>query len=108
MTKSGGQGGPNQEYALALGIALADNPAITALAADTDGTDGGSGAPSDPAGAFADGATLARGRALGLDPASFLANNNSTNFFAPLGDLLMSGPTFTNVNDFRAILVDSA
>ena len=81
---------------------------IAALAADTDGTDGGSGAPTDPAGAFADGTTAARARALGLDPASFLANNNSTEFFAPLGDLLMSGPTFTNVNDFRAILVDSA
>ena len=103
-----GQGGPNQEYALALGIALEGLHDITVLAADTDGTDGGSGAPGDPAGAFADGTTAARARAIGLDPASFLANNNSTKFFAPLGDLLMSGPTFTNVNDFRAILVDSA
>jgi hydroxypyruvate reductase len=103
-----GQGGPNQEYALALSLALEGLQGVTALAADTDGTDGGSGSPSDPAGAFSDGTTAARGRALGLDPASFLANNNSTNFFAPLGDLLMCGPTFTNVNDFRAILVDSA
>jgi hydroxypyruvate reductase len=108
MSKSGGHGGPNQEYALALAIALADRPGITVLAADTDGTDGGSGASTDPAGAFADGGTLTRAHGLGLDPASFLANNNSANFFAPLGDLLMSGPTFTNVNDFRAILVDTA
>jgi hydroxypyruvate reductase len=102
-----GRGGPNQEYALALAIALEGTQGIAALAADTDGTDGGSGSPSDPAGAFADGTTAARARALGLDPASFLADNNSTEFFAPLGDLVMSGPTFTNVNDFRAILVDS-
>src|SRR6185369_17166365 len=103
-----GRGGPNQEYALALAIALEGIHGITALAADTDGTDGGAGAVNDPAGAFSDGTTAARARALGLDPASFLANNNSTKFFAPLGDLLMSGPTFTNVNDFRAILVDTA
>lgn len=108
LHKRGGQGGPNQEYALALAIALEGTRGIAALAADTDGTDGGAGAPDDPAGAFADGTTSPRARALGLDPASFLANNNSTQFFAPLGDLLMSGPTFTNVNDFRAILVDTA
>lgn len=108
LHKQGGQGGPNQEYALALAIALERTRGIAALAADTDGTDGGSGAATDPAGAFADGTTAARARVLGLDPASFLANNNSTEFFAPLGDLLMSGPTFTNVNDFRAILVDIA
>jgi glycerate 2-kinase len=108
LYKQGGEGGPNQEYALALAIALEGTHGIAVLAADTDGTDGGSGAPTDPAGAFAAGTTAARARALGLDPASFLANNNSTKFFAPLGDLLMSGPTFTNVNDFRAILVDSA
>jgi glycerate 2-kinase len=108
LHKAGGQGGPNQEYALALAIALEGIHGVTALAADTDGTDGGSGAANDPAGAFSDGTTAARARAHGLDPASFLANNNSTKFFAPLGDLLMSGPTFTNVNDFRAILVDTA
>jgi len=108
LHKHGGQGGPNQEYALALAIALAGIRGISVLAADTDGTDGGAGSPADPAGAFCDGSTAARARALSLDPASFLANNNSTQFFAPLGDLLMSGPTFTNVNDFRAILVDTA
>ena len=102
-----GRGGPNQEYALALSSALAEEPGIAALAADTDGTDGGSGRPDDPAGAFIDASTATRARSLGLDPAVFLNDNNSTEFFAKLGDLLAPGPTFTNVNDFRAILVDS-
>ena len=102
-----GTGGPNQEYALALAIALAGARGIAALAGDTDGTDGGSGRPDDPAGAFADDTTLARAHRQGLDPAAFLDDNNSTEFFARLGDLLRPGPTFTNVNDFRAIVVDS-
>ena len=102
-----GRGGPNQEYALALAIALADAPGIAALAGDTDGTDGGGGRLDDPAGAFIDDSTLQRARRLGLDPVAFLDDNNSTEFFAKLGDLLTPGPTFTNVNDFRAILVDS-
>jgi hydroxypyruvate reductase len=101
-----GRGGPNQEYALALAIELAGLADVAALAADTDGTDGGAGLASDPAGAMIDGGTVARAKAQGLDPAAFLADNDSTGFFAPLGDLLMPGPTFTNVNDFRAILVD--
>ena len=101
-----GRGGPNQEYALALAIGLAGMPAVAALAADTDGTDGGAGDATDPAGATIDGETVARAKALGLDPAAFLADNNSTAFFAALGDLLMPGPTYTNVNDFRAIVVD--
>jgi glycerate 2-kinase len=101
-----GRGGPNQEYALALAIALAGMPAMAAVAGDTDGTDGGTGEASDPAGALIDGETAARAIARGLDPAAFLADNNSTGFFAALGDLLVPGPTYTNVNDFRAILVD--
>jgi glycerate 2-kinase len=101
-----GRGGPNQEYALALAIGLAGMPAVAALAADTDGTDGGVGDASDPAGALLDGDTVTRAKALGLDAAAFLADNNSTAFFAALGDLLMTGPTYTNVNDFRAIVVD--
>src|SRR6478736_3050653 len=101
-----GRGGPNQEYALALAIALAEMPAVAALAADTDGTDGGSGSAQDPAGAMVDGESVARAKARGLDPASFLADNNSSGFFEALGDLLLPGPTFTNVNDFRAIIVD--
>ena len=79
---------------------------MAALAGDTDGTDGGIGEPGDPAGAMLDGETVARAKAHGLDPAAFLADNNSTGFFAALGDLLMTGPTYTNVNDFRAIIVD--
>ncbi len=102
-----GRGGPSQEYALALALALADMPGIAAIAADTDGTDGGGGRPDDPAGAFVDSTSLARARAAGLDPAAFLDDNNSTEFFSKLGDLLKPGPTHTNVNDFRAILVDS-
>jgi glycerate 2-kinase len=81
-------------------------PGIAAIAGDTDGTDGGAGNATDPAGAYVDGATSARARALGLDPAAFLADNDSTGFFMRLGDLLQPGPTYTNVNDFRAILVD--
>jgi glycerate 2-kinase len=103
-----GRGGPNQEYALALAIELAGMPGIAALAGDTDGTDGGAGQATDPAGAFIDGKTAARAMARGLDPAAFLADNDSTGFFGALGDLLISGPTFTNVNDFRAIVVDRA
>ena len=102
-----GRGGPNQEYALALAIALDGARSIAALAADTDGTDGGAGSAEDPAGAYVDGETGPRARELGLDPASFLADNDSTGFFERLGGLLRPGPTFTNVNDFRAILVDS-
>jgi glycerate 2-kinase len=103
-----GRGGPNQEYALALALALDGAPGIAALAADTDGTDGGTGSPDDPAGAIIDETTLARARALGLDPAAFLADNDSTGFFERLGDLVRTGPTYTNVNDFRAMIVDTA
>jgi glycerate 2-kinase len=101
-----GRGGPNQEYALALAIHLDGAAGISALAADSDGTDGGSGLPDDPAGAFVDPTTLRRARAAGLDPAAFLADNDSTGFFNGIGDLFVPGPTFTNVTDFRAIVVD--
>jgi len=104
--RGNGRGGPNQEYALALAIALDGITGISALAADTDGTDGGAGSATDPAGAFADGSSAARARALGLDPAAYLADNNSTEFFTRLGDLLQTGPTYTNVNDLRVIVVD--
>jgi hydroxypyruvate reductase len=101
-----GEGGPNQEYALALAISLDRMPAVSAVAGDTDGTDGGAGSATDPAGAFADGGSAERARQLGLEAAAFLANNDSTAFFRKLGDLLEPGPTYTNVNDFRCILVD--
>lgn len=109
VTISGqGRGGPNQEYALALAIEIDGLPGLAALAGDTDGTDGGAGNSTDPAGAAVNNTTAARARAAGLDPAAFLADNDSTGFFAALGDLLIPGPTFTNVNDFRAVVVDRA
>jgi glycerate 2-kinase len=102
-----GQGGPNQEYALSLAIHLGGASGVSGLAADTDGTDGGGGRADDPAGAFVDDTTLTRAQVAGLDPAAFLADNNSTGFFNGIGDLFRPGPTFTNVTDFRAIVVDS-
>lgn len=104
--RGNGRGGPNQEFALTLATELEGVPGIAALAGDTDGTDGGGGSADDPAGAYVDGTTAARARALGLDPAQSLADNNSTAFFAGIGDLISPGPTFTNVNDFRAIMVN--
>ena len=103
-----GRGGPNQEYALALAGLLANIPAISVLAADTDGADGGAGSATDPAGAMVDHATFAQMAALGLDPRAYLDNNDATGFFAATGDLLKTGPTLTNVNDIRVILVDEA
>ena len=87
-----GHGGPNQEYALALAIALAGTTGIAALAGDTDGTDGGAGSASDPAGAFVDGTTATRAQKLGLDPAAFLAENDSTGFFDAAGRSHRTGP----------------
>ena len=103
--KGEGAGGPNQEYALALAIALKGESGITALAADTDGADGGQGDPSDPAGAMVDESSLQRAARLGLDPQAHLAHNNSTPFFRGIDDLIQTGPTLTNANDLRAILV---
>ena len=87
--------------------AITSRIAANALAADTDGTDGGQGLADDPAGAFIDETTLIRAKSRGLDPAAFLADNDSTGFFNGIGDLFRPGPTFTNVTDFRAIVVDS-
>jgi glycerate 2-kinase len=102
--RGGGSGGRNTEYLLALGLALeagGDIAHVHAVAADTDGIDG----TRDNAGAIMAPDTLRRARASGLDPAAALADNDSYGFFAALGDLLVTGPTRTNVNDFRAILV---
>ena len=96
-----GRGGRNCEYLLALAMALDGQPGIHALAADTDGIDGS----EDNAGAVIGPDTLARARALGLNPAQLLAGNDSYSLFTALGDLVMTGPTRTNVNDFRAILI---
>ncbi len=101
-----GSGGPNQEYALGLAIALDATPGISGLAGDTDGIDGGGGHAGDPAGAMVFPDTLMRAVAVNLNAAKFLENNDSTGFFRPLGDLILCGPTQTNVNDFRVILVD--
>jgi hydroxypyruvate reductase len=101
-----GRGGPNQEYVLGLLSALRNLDGIAALAADTDGADGGGGSPRDPAGAFFDGTSLQKTVRLGLDPEAYLAGNDATAFFEQTGDLLTTGPTLTNVNDIRAILID--
>jgi hydroxypyruvate reductase len=97
--KGNGKGGRNQEMALAAALALAgwDDTLIVCLG--TDGTDG----PTDAAGAFADGATIARAQALGLAEIDFLNRNDAYNFFEPLNDLIVTGPTQTNVNDLYLI-----
>ena len=95
-----GRGGRNTEFLLALALA-AEGVAFTALAADTDGIDGS----QDNAGAFADGGSMARLRGSGRDPAALLAANDAWGAFDALGDLFVTGPTGTNVNDFRAILI---
>ena len=97
-----GRGGPNGEYALALALALDSLDKVHAMACDSDGIDGS----EDNAGAVIAPDTLARGRARGLDAAEHLARNNSYGFFSALGDLVVTGPTYTNVNDFRAIVVE--
>jgi glycerate 2-kinase len=98
-----GLGGRNQEFALAAAIDIAgfgNNMLI--LSGGTDGTDG----PTDAAGAIADGTTLDRGQALGLDAAAYLRNNDSYHFFEATGDLIKTGPTGTNVADIHLILVN--
>lgn len=100
-----GRGGPNQEYALALVDAFKDTTGIVALAGDTDGADGGAGSASDPAGALLDEKTFEAMRTQNLDPIASLKNNDATTFFTATGDLLQTGPTLTNVNDVRVILV---
>jgi glycerate 2-kinase len=104
--RGNGRGGPNQEYALALADLLKETSDISALAGDTDGADGGAGSASDPAGAVIDQSTFAKVKSLGLDAKAYLANNDATAFFAATGDLLLTGPTLTNVNDVRVILVE--
>jgi glycerate 2-kinase len=106
--RGSGRGGPNQEYALALAGLLRNTPGISALAGDTDGADGGAGSATDPAGAIIDQTTFAKMASLGLNTKAYLDNNDATAFFAATGDLLQTGPTLTNVNDIRVILVDEA
>lgn len=96
-----GRGGRNTEFALALAMRLQGLSGVYALAADTDGIDGS----GDNAGAWVMPDTLRRAAQLGLNAHAHLANNDAYGFFAPLGDLLITGPTQTNVNDYRAILI---
>ncbi|WP_421951189.1 glycerate kinase type-2 family protein [Pelagibacterium sp.] len=98
-----GRGGRNTEFLLAFARTIQGADGIDALAADTDGIDGS----EDNAGAFADGGSFARMRAAGLNPEKMLAGHDAWSGFAAIGDLFMTGPTGTNVNDFRAILVQS-
>jgi hydroxypyruvate reductase len=99
--RNGGRGGRNAEFQLGLAIALDGAPGIWALAADTDGIDGS----EDNAGAFVGPDTLLRARALDRSAQAYLDANDTYSFFEKLGDLVVTGPTLTNVNDFRAILV---
>jgi len=99
-----GRGGRNQELALASAETIAGLPQTLVAAFGTDGTDG----PTDAAGAVADGTTLERARAMGLDPAAALADNDAYAFFDALGDLIISGPTNTNVNDLWLGLIGPA
>jgi len=100
--RGNGRGGRNAEFALALAVALDGHAGIHALAADTDGIDG----TEDNAGAVISPDTLLLAAQRGLDARTYLANNDSYGFFAGIDDLIVTGPTLTNVNDFRAILVE--
>jgi hydroxypyruvate reductase len=99
--RGSGRGGRCQEFALAAGIAVEGWADAVVAAFGTDGTDG----PTDAAGAIADGTTVTRARALGLDPAQALAQHDAYPFFQALGDLLVCGPTRTNVNDIYLALI---
>ena len=98
-----GRGGRNVEFLLSLLIGLRSVVGVSALAADTDGIDG----TEDNAGAMIDDTSLDRARSLGFDAAEFLQRNDAYSFFEATGDLVVTGPTFTNVNDFRAIVIDA-
>ncbi|WP_346911190.1 glycerate kinase [uncultured Roseibium sp.] len=105
VTRRGdGIGGPNAEYALALALALGGKPGIRAIACDTDGVDGA----AEVAGALIDAQTMKRAGALGVDPQAALDRNDAHSFFGKLEDQVVPGPTLTNVNDFRAILIEPA
>jgi hydroxypyruvate reductase len=96
-----GLGGRNQEFALAAGIDINGLEEVLILSGGTDGTDG----PTDAAGAIADGTTMERARKLGLDAELYIRENNSYHFFKQLDDLIITGPTFTNVMDLRLVIV---
>jgi hydroxypyruvate reductase len=97
--RGAGRGGRNQELALAAALSLEGLSDVAVVTLATDGSDG----PTDAAGALADGTTVQRARSRGLDPACYLADNDSYSFFQALGDLLITGPTNTNVNDLTFV-----
>ena len=99
--KGSGKGGRNMEFVLAASLELSGLKDVVVLSGGTDGTDG----PTDAAGAIADNHTAERAKTLNLDPQSYLKNNDSYNFFKQLDDLLITGPTNTNVMDLRIILI---
>lgn len=99
--RGAGHGGPNVELLVSMALALHGEPGVHALACDTDGVDGA----DEIAGAIIDPSTLDRAAALGVDAAGALAGNDGHSFFAALGDQVITGPTLTNVNDFRAVLI---
>jgi hydroxypyruvate reductase len=99
--RGAGKGGRNQEFVLAAALDIPGLPDTVVLSAGTDGTDG----PTDAAGAIADGETCLRAIALGLSPRTALASNDAYPFFQALGDLVITGPTNTNVMDIRLVLV---
>jgi hydroxypyruvate reductase len=98
-----GAGGRNSEYALALALALAGQPGVYAIACDTDGIDG----TGNHAGCYVTPDSLNRADDLSLDATRLLKDNDSYRFFFEIGDLVITGPTRTNVNDFRAILINN-
>jgi hydroxypyruvate reductase len=100
--KGNGFGGRNQEFALAGALEISGLEKVVLLSGGTDGTDG----PTDASGAVADHTTVHRAESMGLDPKAHLENNNAYPFFQSLGDLLITGPTHTNVMDVRILLVD--
>src|SRR5262249_12233477 len=99
-----GRGGRNVEFLLSLAVALDGLPGVFALAGDTDGVDGA----EEIAGAMVTPDTIARAAIKGIDAKQSLADNDGHGFFAALGDQIVTGPTLTNVNDFRAILITDA
>lgn len=100
--KGKGRGGRAQEFALAAALEISGLEGVTIVGFASDGTDG----PTDAAGAIVDGSTVKRAKRFGLDPGTSLDNNDSYNFFKSLGDLIVTGPTFTNLNDVCLIIID--
>jgi hydroxypyruvate reductase len=99
--KGTGKGGRNQEFALAAALEIAGMENVVVFSAGTDGTDG----PTNAAGAFSDSNTVSRSKEMEVFPSDFLKNNDSYHFFEKLGDLVITGPTHTNVMDLRIILI---